>query len=120
MGNLNGRTPKRNSTEVTPNKNKTSGQPHGQRRAKSCDLNEWQANANLTTIQQIKRALENGDCRPGNLVLPRDTEVLTEPQNIWGAAHDLGSHALTVGVLAAPSQFGGIPPTRLAHDLKKK
>ena len=93
-----------NATEVTPNKNKTSGQPHGQRCAKSCDLNEWQANAKLTTIQQIKRALENGECQPGNLVLTRDTEVLTELQNIW-AAHDLGSHALTVGVLAAPDVY---------------
>ena len=96
-----------NATEVTPNKNKTSGQPHGQRCAKSCDLNEWQANAKLTTIQQIKRALENGECQPGNLVLTRDTEVLTELQNIW-AAHDLGSHALTVGVLAAPMSTGPV------------
>lgn len=99
--------PKRNATEVTPNKNKTSGQPHGQRCAKSCDLNEWQANAKLTTIQQIKQALENGECQPGNLVLTRDIEVLTELQNIW-AAHDLGSHALTVGVLAAPMSTGPV------------
>eukprot|EP00435_Cladocopium_sp_Y103_P046793 s1103_g13.t1 len=66
---------------------------------------EWTAPVTLVSFSQFRKALDNGDSNlPGNILLTRDPDVVSQLQDLW-SAHAV-SHTLTVGLKTSHSSPG--------------
>lgn len=88
----------------------------GQRFAAKVSAQEWSAPTQLGTVNQIRKALEQGRTVTQNLIITKDPSVVDEIQQLWNAFEQ--TQPLTVATVVSNDQTG--PTVSVWWDLSKQ